>query len=106
MSSTPIPFDDFLLGSGSGQGATLWVDLSTTLPDLSNPDQVRGSHRCTGWCVYMYTGGGGIWEGGGGWPLDYIQVPVVDTGFEKGGGALTQHFKINRFWPELYIKKS
>ena len=30
---------------------------------------------------------------------------VAETGFEKGGGALTQHFQINGFWPEFYIKK-
>ena len=27
-------------------------------------------------------------------------------GFEKGGGALTQNFQINGFWPAFYIKKS
>ena len=30
---------------------------------------------------------------------------MADTGFEKGGGALTQDFQINGFWPEFYIKK-
>ena len=32
--------------------------------------------------------------------------PVADTGFEKGGGAFTDNFQINLFWPEFYIKKS
>ena len=30
---------------------------------------------------------------------------VADTGFEKGGGTLTNKFQINGFWPEFYIKK-
>ena len=28
---------------------------------------------------------------------------VADIGFEKRGGALTQNFQINGFWPEFYI---
>ena len=44
----------------------------------------------------------------GKYPLSslYMFVTVADTAFEKGGGALTQTFKINGFWPEFYIKKS
>ena len=39
-------------------------------------------------------------------PVISPTCPVADTGFEKGGGALTQNFQINGFWPEFYIKKN
>ena len=32
-------------------------------------------------------------------PPTPVQVAAADTGFEKGGGALPQHFSINGFWP-------
>ena len=31
---------------------------------------------------------------------------MADTGFENGGGALTQNCQINGFVPEFYINKS
>ena len=35
----------------------------------------------------------------------WIMQAVVDTGFEKGGGALLIFFQINKFLLEFYIKK-
>ena len=58
--------------------------------------------------VHGCVGAGRGW-GGGGVEATTCSLHGSCSGgysFEKGGGALTQNFQINGFWPEFNIKKS